>query len=626
MSQKYSTTLIAKEQQFDNNILDDYTAYLRKRYILNNKVLLIQSPQFLFGSLNSDIVRNRAYYSYPPTGLQCIAKALAGRNLDIKILDLNYLLLKRIIDDCNFDYHDWLEMLEERLAEYSPSIIGVTSINIYCDVFKPGYPLTSILRYLSYKDKYIIIAGGPIATNEYKNYLDKGLCHFVIKGEGENKINFLFDCLFNDQTIQFPIEGIYFKFNNSIEESNGIRDIVELKGNLIDAYDLIPIEDYHKVGSLNPYSRMVGQDKRFSAFQFNRGCRANCKFCGVTSFMGRGIRHYPVLDLLAEITYLVERKGVRHFDVLDDDFLVNRNEIRELLQGLRKLRQNYGITWSSNNGLVASSITEDLMILMRDSGCIGFRIGVESGNAQMLKKMRKPANLSLLRQVGAILNQFPEIFSGGNYIIGLLAEETLGEMLTTFKFCCELDLDWASFAIFQFTSKENIFVEKLKADGRATIDFVPSKSDAHRQISPNKKVVSGPDIFELSQDKVPSYEQIKEIWFSFNLVTNYINNKNLKIRGRPEKFTSWIEAVRLAYPNNPYMSLFSGLGSILLKDRDSAYKKLKITKIILTDSRYWNYRFRQFNLLQLVDNFPEDASGVYEALASLRRKYSQWMA
>ncbi len=617
--------LTLQEQQSDNSNLVEYVTHLRKKYTLNNKLLLIQAPQLLFESFNTDIVKNRGCYAYPPTGLQCIAKALSSRNLEIDILDLNYILLKRVIHDDTFNYHNWLEILDEYLEKTTPSIVGVTAINVYRDVFEPGYPLTSILEHLREKDKSIIIAGGPIATNEYENYLIKDLCHFVIEGEGENKINFLFDYLFDCESTQFPVQGIYFKFNNKIEQTTGQRDIVNLKGDLIDTYNLMPIEDYKNVGSLNPYSRMAGQEKPFSVFQLNRGCRANCKFCGVAAFMGRGVRQYPVKDVLDEINYLVEKRGVRHFDVIDDDFLVNRKAVTELLKGLVKLRQKYGTTWSSNNGLIAASITEELMSLMRDSGCVGFRIGVETGNPEMLKKMRKPATLPLLRRAGVILNKFPEIFTGGNYIIGLLGKETFGEMLETFKLACELDLDWASFAMFQFTSKATTIAENLKANGRAATDFVPSKGVSTREISDAKDIVSGPDVFELAQDKVPSYEQVKQIWFSFNLVANYINNKNLRYGGKPEKFTSWIEAVKVAYPHNPYMSLFAGIGRVLLGDKESAHKHLKNAKSNLKESKYWDYRFSQFGLTDLMDNFPEDAEAVYEMLAPLRGKYSKWI-
>jgi len=616
MSRKPSASL---EPQFSNIHLTEYVTRLREEYIIGEKIALIQSPQFLFDSFNVDIVKARGYYAYPPTGLQCLAESLSDKGLDIDIFDLNYVLLKRVIDDDTFNYYNWLELLEEYLDRETPSIVGVTSINVYKDIFEPDYPLTSILQCLKQRGESIVLAGGPIATSEYYNYLMADLCHFVIESEGEYRVNFLLDYLFELESPQFSVQGIYFKSNGEIKQTEGRQVSVELERNLIDTYSLIPIEDYHNVGSLSPYSRMSGQERPYSVFLLNRGCRANCDFCGVPDFMGRGVRQAPVSEVLDEIAYLVEQRGIRHFDVLDDDFLRYEEAVVELLQGIKSLRRKHGITWASSNGLIGASITEELMGLMHQSGCVGFRIGVESGNPEMLKKMRKPGNLMTLRQAGVIMNKFPDVFTGANYIIGSFGTETFGEMMDTFGFACELDLDWSSFSTFQFTSKKKKeMVGDLKTAQHAAKDFVPSKIDSKREISSSEGIFSGPEIFDLSKDLVPSPEQIQHIWFCFNLVINYINNKNLRPEARPEKFTYWVEAVKVAYPDNPYMSLFAGLGRVLMGDMISAYKHLEAAVAILKRYRYWEHRFLQFSLTDFVVDFPEDSSSVYERLASLK--------
>lgn len=607
-----------------NKKLTDYTAILRRKYPLNNKVLLIQTPQFILDSFNLKVAKERGCYAYPPTGLQCLVKALSGRNLGIDILDLNYELLKRV-QNSDFDYHDWLNILDEYLALNNPSIIGATCISVYTDVFRNNHPLTCLLRHLGKRDKSIIIAGGPIATNEYANYLKKDLCHFVVEGEGENKINFLFDYLLENEKKHIPTPGIYFKFKENIEETKGEKDIVALKGNLIGTYKRVPVEDYNTAGSLNPFSRMAGQERPFTGIQLNRGCRANCKFCGVIEFMGKGLRQYPVTDLLEEMNYHIKKRGIRHFEVLDDDFLGYqgpKEAITTLLEEMVNLNKKYKITWAAGNGLIAASLNEGLLTLMRDSGCVGFRIGVESGNEKMLKRMRKPASLPVLRKIGKMLQKFPELFVVGNYIIGLFGEETFGELLDTFGFASELNLDWANFTTFQFTSKATVLAENLALSNEMATNFIPAKDTANREIVENKKIISGPDIFSIAEKTIPSREQIKQIWFTFNLIANYINNKNLKPGGRPEKFISWVEAVRIVYPDNPYMSLFIGIGYALLGNKKLANKNLERAKKNLKVSKYWNSRFMQFGLNNLVTNFPRDTKYAQEILESMRRRYS----
>lgn len=612
-------------KSIDNTGLSEFSQMLREKYPINNRILFIQSPQFLFESLNIEVIKNRGYYAYPPAGLQHLAKALYGRNLEIRILDLNYKFLKRVICDNFFNYQGWLDILDDCLNEYRPSIVGVTAISVYADVFKPTFPLTSILKRLRERDDCIVIAGGPTATNETENYLKGDYCHFVVEGEGENKINFLFDHLFDCKQIHKPMPGIYFRFNKKIEHTDGEKDIVTVQGNLIDTYKLIPIEDYHNVGCSNPFSRMAGQDKPFTGIQLNRGCRANCKFCDVTKFMGIGLRQYPAKDLLEDIHYLVKERGIRHFEILDDDFLGTpgfKEGVVELLKGMVELRQQYGITWSAGNGLIAASLTEEILCLMRDSGCVGFRIGIESGNAEMQKKMKKPASLPLLRRAGQMLQKFPEMFVAGNYIIGFFGTETFGQMLDTFRFSCEMNLDGANFTVFQFTSKTA--VKEKRGDRRAAAEFVPSKDSSRGEIIVSEKVVSGPDIFNIPKDVVPSPEQIKEIWFAFNLVANYINNKNLKSEGNYRKLTAWLEAVQLVYPANPYMPLFAALSCVLAGNKEQAYKQHARVKKKLEGSDYWDKRFNQFGLTDIVNKFPQTADEVQCTLEPLRKRYSEW--
>lgn len=613
------------QKSIENNLLSEFAETLRKKYPINNRILFVQTPQFLFESLNIEVIRNRGYYAYPPAGLQHLVKALSGRNLQFRILDLNYLFLKRVIYDDSFNYQNWLDMLADCLNEYRPSIVGVTALSVYADVFKPTFPLTSILKRLRDRDNCIVIAGGPTATNETENYLKGDFCHFIVEGEGENKINFLFDHLFDCKQIHKPIPGIYFKVNDKIEHTSGEKDIVTLQGNLIDTYKLIPVEDYHNVGCTNPFSRMAGQEKPFIGIQLNRGCRANCKFCDVTKFMGMGLRQYPAKDLLEDINYLVKERGIRHFEILDDDFLGTpsfKEGVIELLKGMVELKQQYDLTWSAGNGLIAGSLTEDMLYLMRDSGCVGFRIGIESGNQEMQKKMKKPASLPLLRRAGEMLQKFPEIFVAGNYIIGFFGTEAFGQMLDTFRFSCEMNLDGANFTVFQFTSKTT--AKESHGDRRTAAEFIPSKDSSKGEIAASEDVVSGPDIFNIPKDSVPSPEQVKQIWFAFNLIANYINNKNLKEGGRPEKLARYLEAVQLVYPANPYMCLFAGLSHVLIGNQASAQKHLNKTKKNLDGSEYWNTRFNQFGLTKTVNDFPLSPCEVQEVLEPLRERYSEW--
>ncbi|HSV98607.1 MAG TPA: radical SAM protein [Sedimentisphaerales bacterium] len=603
----------------ENKVLRAYAASLRERFGPGKRLLLVQAPQFLFETINPEVICGRGYYAYPPTGLQRLAESLSGRDIEVRILDLNLHVLQRIAEQGRFDPETWLDALGEQLDTFHPNMVGVTCLTVYTDLFATNHPLTSILRNLASRGEQMVIIGGPTATNEMDRYLQEGLCHFAVEGEGEDRLNYLLDVYDKRPDSSEPVSGVSFLSEGKVLRTTGRCASVELRGNLIGSYAAVDVEQYCRVGSLNPYSRMAGQDTVYGVFQLSRGCRGNCKFCGVRPFMGKGIRTHPVDELIAEIRYLVEQRSVRHFEVLDDDLLADRQAVTKLLRALGDLHREHGITWAANNGLMTHSITRELLDLMRDSGCLGFKIGVESGNAKMLRRIRKPGSLESFANVADMLQDYPELFVGGNYIIGLFGEETFAQMLDTFAFSVRLNLDWSSFTVFQFTSKPTAVAENLKTDGAGATDFIPGKDSPNREIQDDRSLPLGPDVFSISGDVIPSRALVKNVWLTFNLLGNYVGNKNLKPGGRPEKFVAWLDAVRVAYPKNPYMVLFAGLGRILIGVPACGRTLLEDARSIVDASENWQYRFSKFGLDDLLGRVPRDAREVHERLAAIQQ-------
>ena len=133
-----------------------------------------------------------------------------------------------------------------------------------------------------------------------------------------------------------------------------------------------------------------------------------------------------------------------------------------------------------------------------------------------------------------MLQKFPRNIRSRKLYYWLFGTETFGQMLDTFRFSSEMNLDCANFTVFQFTSKTT--AKEIHGERRTAAEFIPSKDNSKGEIIVSKDVASGPEVFNIAKDVIPSPEQIKEIWFAFNLVANYINNKNLK---KAEGLTSW---------------------------------------------------------------------------------------
>jgi len=600
-------------------MLPEYSKFLKSHYEMNEKVLFVQLPQMILESFNPEIARRGGCYAFPPTGLQCLYEALKRRSLDIRILDLNLQLLKRTREEPTFDYNQWIGILEETLDSFDPYIVGIS-----CMFDASIGPFTQTLETLQERNRSVVLTGGIIATYEYARLLDKKLCHFVVQREAENKINYLFDQITAKNFGQSPTDGICFQHKGTLYETGGERDVVHFDSDMIDSYSIVKIEDYYQNGSLNPFVRMA--DEPFAAIQMTRGCRAACRFCAVQSFMGKGVRTRSVDSVFKEIEYLVTRRGVRHFEWLDDDPLFYRQNFLDLLRWITEAKLD--VTWSASNGLIARSLDAQMLEAMRDSGCIGFRIGIETGNAEMLKKIRKPGTLETFRRVSNVIKNYPEIFVVGLFMIGF-PEEKFSQIMETFLFLIELQMDWSGVSTCQairgasmFEDYGEVFDEQMESKGATTHNYLPIRHSRKLEISVHKGTLKGLDVFRIRPDLVPDADQIKEIWFAFNLIGNYINNRNLTRQGDAEKFIAWVEMAQVPYPTNPYMSLFLALAYQIKGDvRRAEEYRSKAVEFSQTD--YWRQRFADFKLVDILENFPQTAQETFDTIGLLREEIGQ---
>jgi len=293
---------------------------------------------------------------------------------------------------------------------------------------------------------------------------------------------------------------------------------------------------------------MIGKDKKFATTQLIRGCRGRCSFCELGDFRGYGTAQYSTADVLEEINFLVKNHGIEHIEWVDDDLLAKRNACQEIFQGI--IDAEFNISWAQNVGVIGCSLDRGLVALMVKSGCIGLKIGIETGNEDILRKIRKPASKKKLLEVSQVLAEYPQIFTIGLYMVGF-ENETYGQIFETIRFAMELDFSWAMVSVLQVTEESNIDSEyeldlTNTADGSDNIflnstsnsgsntnsnvgDYLPSptKSNQENVIQRKNQFISAFEIFSLPKDQVHSRDFLGEIWFAFNLLVNFIDNKNV---------------------------------------------------------------------------------------------------
>lgn len=119
--------------------------------------------------------------------------------------------------------------------------------------------------------------------------------------------------------------------------------------------------------------------------EVGRGCGFQCDFCAIQTVFRRTQTRRPDGDVLSELAAL---KGSRKlFFFVDDNFATHPRKTKEFLRELEPL----GIRWVSQMAIPAAH-DEEMLSLMRRSGCMGVLIGFESLDPANLAAMDKGFN------------------------------------------------------------------------------------------------------------------------------------------------------------------------------------------------------------------------------------------
>ena len=541
--------------------------------------------------------RNGGYYNFPPAGLLYLAAAAraADPSLNIHIVDINHELLKAAHRD-DFEYGMWRELVRDKIKKCRNPHVAVTYM---FGTTKPCFiDVTDFIR--EEFPNVPVLSGGVQATYDFEEILKNGNCDIVARREGEQQLTNYLKALAGDKNA-FP-EGMAFLEDGKVVELGTPHENDAVNWDIKPFYDMIKVEEYHRYGGLGAFSRYVGEEKAYATVLATRGCRARCTFCTVRNFNGFGLRQRTVQDVIDELKYLVQERGIRYIDWLDDDLLWDPKRTVELFKGIAEQIPNF--EWTASNGVIAVAIDEEVMKWMVASGLRAFKIGIESGNDKMLKAIKKPTTKAKLRDRAKLFAKYPQVLLSTNFIIGF-PDETFMQMMDSYNFAVELQSDWASFYICQplkgtemFSAFQSLGDSRTKEE-RYDKTINPGRSAERGEFgykfSRDARILrAGWDIFDLPLDCVPDLEQQKEIWFTFNLVANFLDNPNFKPGGNPAKIARWIESIHDGYPYDASMAAALSHAYRLIGDsaRHDHHREefVRLTK----DSPYWQKRVRQF--------------------------------
>ncbi len=399
------------------------------------KILLINTPQenSLPAGVEDDFIDIIGHY--PPLGLLYLATVLDEKKYDVKILDCTPM---------GISYSE----LEEEIRNYHPNLVGITTYttSMY-DILKTAELVKSI------DSEIITLLGGHHPTLYPRESASYKQVDFILQGEAEETIVELVEA------IEKKVVTDEFKKIRGIGFRDGENIFVHRIKPVIQDLDRLPIINREFLPS-EVYQSIIGKHSKVATVMSSRGCPFKCTFCFSPS---KKYRSRSNENILREIKYLQE-KGFKEIFFFDDLFALQEAKVIEFSRMLRE--QNIQIDWSFRARI--STITQEMINEVAQSGCHRIQFGIESGVDSTLERIRKETNPQQISRAVAMC-QKAGIQTVGSFIIGL-PDETAENIQETIRFSRKIGLNYAQYNILIPYPFTQIYEEGL-AKGYFTHDY-----------------------------------------------------------------------------------------------------------------------------------------------------------
>ena len=312
-----------------------------------------------------------------PLGPAYLAASLEKSGYDVKIVDLTFM------DNSKFDP----AFIGSAILNIKPDIIGLSALTW---TIPNTYNLANTIRAV---DKKIpIVVGGPHVSALPQRTLEEcPSINAAIVGEGEfllrDFFNLFFRKGFSDDLNK--LQGLVYRNGNSIKGDPTPAYIEDLDKIPFPARHLYNIPKYVEVSnSFNAKNTPV------ASMITSRGCPHQCVFC-TRSNNGLNYRARSPENVVKEIEEL-HHMGFKEIQIVDDNFTHDISRVYEICRLIKE--RELELSFDLPNGMRVNHFTEELMSTMYDAGFYNINLGVESGDDEVLKKIRKGTTVTQIKE------------------------------------------------------------------------------------------------------------------------------------------------------------------------------------------------------------------------------------
>jgi radical SAM superfamily enzyme YgiQ (UPF0313 family) len=350
----------------------------------------------------------------PSLGIGYMAAVLEKNGYDVDVLDASALELT-------------YDEIGEEILKRNPDIVSISALTPTI-----GVALDSADKIKQVKPDTIVVLGGYHPTFEYESVLEEPSVDVVVRGEGEYTFLDLVRTVENGGDLA-DVQGLAF------HDENNFSLVVTPDRPIIEDLDELPFPAFH-LFPMQKY-RILNITTNVATIITTRGCPMQCSFCSSAALHGHHLRRRSPENVCDEIEVRLNEQNIDTIAFMDDTFTLNKKFVRDFCAEIK--RRNLKFWWGCTSRV--DTLDEELLQLMKDSGCITIFIGVESADQQMLEKMNKNITVSktekafkLARKVG--------IRTIASCVIGM-PEDTKESMKKTIDFVKSLNPNYALYSL-----------------------------------------------------------------------------------------------------------------------------------------------------------------------------------
>lgn len=328
-----------------------------------------------------------------------------------------------------------LHEILDAVRDFNTDILGIsvltTSVEVSCEISKNARSAFPGIK---------IVMGNLHASMFADELLSSSRADYVVHREGEITMLELAEAL-QGKRRKDSVNGISYVENGNIVHTPSRPFIEDLDSLPFPAWDLLDMTKY----STDPRTA-VKPGRIEMQMLATRGCPNQCTFCSSRTEKNQGSKYRArsAGSIADEMEYLYKTYGTEVLSFMDLAFPLVRSHAVEFCKEVIKRGINKKVKWFSECRV--KPLDEELLVLMKKAGCVRVCFGIESGNDNMLKALKKNFTKEDVRRAVRMAKN-ARLDVDGMFMIGLPGE-TEDMIKETIDFSIDAGVRYAIFNIF----------------------------------------------------------------------------------------------------------------------------------------------------------------------------------